>query len=342
MTDIPKPMLNLFCLKTKPLNITSSLIPDIELLADEAIRHAASRFRHVVIYGAGELGQRIRDFLSPLPISCFWDRNHALLCRQNSLVYAPLSGAYPPDDTLVIIGVGNGNHAEEIFRTLEAAGFGNIVFGNDVRFSAILHTWQRKRHIAARLALFRQENRNAEKNGVVFVGDSLIEFFDMQHFQDARVIVHNRGIAGDTAAGLATHLQDSVFDLEPAKIFLLIGSNDLAFQISPDIVARRLLRIVEDILIHCTDHLDKTALHVLAIPPVHEGGVAGERNNMNIQRVNACVRDALRLRQQGSYIDIHERLVDAQGRLASRYTTDGLHLNACGYLSLSAMLTAFL
>jgi lysophospholipase L1-like esterase len=254
------------------------------------------------------------------------------------LVRAPLSGAYPPDDTLVIIGLGNGNHAEEISRTLEAAGFGNIVFGNEARFSAVLHTWQRERHIAARLALFREENRNAAKNGVVFVGDSLIEFFDMQHFQDAKVIVHNRGIAGDTAAGLATHLQDSVFDLEPAKIFLLIGTNDLALQAPPDIVARRLLRIVEDIL----GHLDKTALHVLAIPPVHEGGVAGERNNMNIQKVNASVRDSLRQWRQASYIDTHERLADAQGGLASRYTTDGLHLNACAYLALSATLGDFL
>lgn len=65
------------------------------------------------------------------------------------------------------------------------------------------------------------------------MGDSLTNEFPIHELlalrKDERLFhIHNRGIGGDTTDGVLRRMAESIWDLQPNKVFLLIGTNDLA------------------------------------------------------------------------------------------------------------------
>ncbi|PAD28696.1 GDSL-type esterase/lipase family protein [Paenibacillus sp. 7523-1] len=78
-----------------------------------------------------------------------------------------------------------------------------------------------------RVATFKGVNRLAKKEGIVFIGDSIMEGFPLYEMYYGIKPIYNRGIAGDMNQGLLQNLQDIVYDLEPSRVILLIGINDL-------------------------------------------------------------------------------------------------------------------
>jgi lysophospholipase L1-like esterase len=79
-----------------------------------------------------------------------------------------------------------------------------------------------------RRTLFAQ-NRAADQDGIVFVGDSITEGWHTlaQDFAGLGIKVVNRGIGGDTTPNLLYRLQPDVLDLHPRALVVLIGTNDL-------------------------------------------------------------------------------------------------------------------
>jgi lysophospholipase L1-like esterase len=77
--------------------------------------------------------------------------------------------------------------------------------------------------------------------------------------------IKNRGISGDISAGVLNRI-DEVAERKPAKVFLLIGTNDLARGISPDSVVKNIRQIVA--ILHETS--PKTQIFVQSIFPVNE------------------------------------------------------------------------
>ena len=62
-------------------------------------------------------------------------------------------------------------------------------------------------------------------SSVVFLGDSLTEGFDLErYFPTANVV--NRGLSGDTTYQVRYRM-DEIVIANPAKLFLMIGINDL-------------------------------------------------------------------------------------------------------------------
>lgn len=45
---------------------------------------------------------------------------------------------------------------------------------------------------------------------------------------EPRIRVYNRGIGGDVTDGLLERMDESIFDLEPKKVFINIGTNDIS------------------------------------------------------------------------------------------------------------------
>ena len=70
-------------------------------------------------------------------------------------------------------------------------------------------------------------NDEEEKNGIVFLGDSITDFCDLDTYYPGLNAV-NRGIAGDMTVGVLRRMEASVFALEPRLVVLLIGVNDLS------------------------------------------------------------------------------------------------------------------
>ena len=98
---------------------------------------------------------------------------------------------------------------------------------------------------------------------VVFAGDSLVADGPWAEFFTE---VHNRGIGGDTAAGLLGRL-DEVTEGKPRKLFILVGANDLAAAVPDAQFLRHYREILERVRRESPEPPAITVLGVLPINP---------------------------------------------------------------------------
>lgn len=183
---------------------------------------------------------------------------------------------------------------------------------------------------------FRELNACARKGEIVFVGSSLCEFFpicELLQNVEPRIRVYNRGIAGDVTEGLLARMEESVFALEPRKVFINIGTND----ISRDGYGREALldnyrRILEQI----RRRLPACRVYVLSYYPVNctlpgmRPDAFGARTNEELRAVNGEL-EALTAALGCTYIDVFDCLTDENGNLRAEYTIEGMHMYANGY-----------
>ena len=79
------------------------------------------------------------------------------------------------------------------------------------------------------------------KNDILFLGNSITDGAEWRElFADNQV--KNRGISSDISAGVVNRI-DEIALRKPAKVFLMIGINDLSRNISTDSVFKNITRI---------------------------------------------------------------------------------------------------
>ncbi|MDQ3279707.1 MAG: family 20 glycosylhydrolase, partial [Bacteroidota bacterium] len=117
---------------------------------------------------------------------------------------------------------------------------------------------------------------------------------------------------------------------KPAKVFLLIGTNDLARNLSPDSVVKSILRIAA----YLKQETPATQLFVQSILPVNEafGKFSGHSTRQaQIRQVNEQLKQQAATYQY-TFVDLYASFADQTGRLKKSLTNDGLHLAGEGYL----------
>ncbi len=181
-------------------------------------------------------------------------------------------------------------------------------------------------HYANLLELFIDDCKTREKGGLVFVGDSITEGFPTSTaFRNQNVA--NRGIGGDKIEGVIERLDVSVSLLEPKKIYLMIGINDIESKPSPKI---EYLKEKYTILIKgMKKAAPKAEINIQSILPlcsVHE-----IYNNTVIEFNKFLV--SLAKDENVNYVDIYSDMIDKNGKLRESYTMDGIHLNLIGYVA---------
>ncbi|PRY01037.1 N-acetyl-beta-hexosaminidase [Pontibacter ummariensis] len=163
---------------------------------------------------------------------------------------------------------------------------------------------------------------------IIFLGNSLSDGGEWgELFGDRRV--KNRGISGDTSPGVMNRLKEVVLR-KPEKVFLLVGTNDLARGIAPDSLLKNLFWIAD----YLRREAPLTQLYIQSILPVNGrfkkfSGHTG--NGKQIKHVNAQLQTNA-ARYNYSFIDLHTPFSDRSGNLNASYTNDGLHLNGNGYM----------
>lgn len=168
-----------------------------------------------------------------------------------------------------------------------------------------------------------------QTNGdIIFLGNSITDGGEWSElFDDLKI--KNRGISGDRTFGVLNRL-DEIYNRQPAKVFLLIGTNDLAGNIKPDSVVKNILWITSLL----KDKSPLTKIYVQSIFPVNEkfgkfGGHTSKRNEILL--VNKALFDSA-VKYRYNYVDVFSALADSVGRLHTDYTNDGLHLTGPGYV----------
>lgn len=193
----------------------------------------------------------------------------------------------------------------------------------------------RPNNYAQRVANFRSYPNSAKD--IIFLGNSITDFTDwneLLQLPEAR----NRGISGDISFGVLERL-DEVIEGSPAKIFILIGINDISRNIPDSIILNNYRRMIQQV----RSISPKTMMYFNTLLPVNN--TFPDRNHFNKDQHIAAVNQGLKdicLQEKITLVDIHTPFLDNDKRLNKSFTYDGLHLNAEGYKKWALILQPYL
>lgn len=195
-----------------------------------------------------------------------------------------------------------------------------------------------------RVKWFVTMNKVAKSGGSTFVGDSITNEYLLAEMLTG-YNVHNRGIGGDTTEGVLKRLKESVYDLNPSKLFLLIGTNDIALTDSTD------EQIVSNISLICDkSHTFNSELEINLISitnicdkeyPHVDLNTVNPRTNARINHINELLMVMAKAKNY-NYLDFNQFLSDDTGSLRPEYTREGLHLSHKAYEVLTKEIKKYL
>lgn len=156
---------------------------------------------------------------------------------------------------------------------------------------------------------------------VVFLGDSLTEFFDWQGRFPAYQVI-NLGTAGETVEALLGRMERVRSSIDrPDFIFLMTGINNIAME-DHDIIGP-----YKTILTELGSSFQGTVIVVQSILPVRLSWV----DNKVIERTNVLLKEAAK-EFHVEYLDLFRLFVDHEGGPIAEYLLeDGVHLSPRGY-----------
>ena len=166
-----------------------------------------------------------------------------------------------------------------------------------------------------------------QKKAVVFLGNSITEAGKWNEILPGKP-VQNRGISGDNTFGVLARLPQIVA-AKPAKIFLLIGVNDLKREVPVDVIINNYRRMVDMV----KKGSPRTKLYLQSVLPVNDTILIEpfrKVTNANVAKLNEALQQLAK--DNGyAYVNLHEPFADEKGQLKRKDTPDGLHLKIGAY-----------
>ncbi len=175
------------------------------------------------------------------------------------------------------------------------------------------------------------------RGDIVFLGNSITDGGEFSELF-GKENIKNRGINSDVISGVKERLRQ-VTDGNPAKIFLLIGINDISHNLLPEALAARYEELVKEI----RNQSPSTTLYIQSIMPINND-FARYKNLKGKEKVIVSVNKYLKEiaeRNGAIYIDLWPALSDDSGKLRKEFTNDGLHLLGKGYKAWAAQLSEY-
>jgi len=161
------------------------------------------------------------------------------------------------------------------------------------------------------------------ENEIIFLGNSLTDGCEWAElFSNPNI--KNRGIGGDDTDGILERLEEVILS-KPAKIFIMIGTNDLAFGKTVDYIIGNYNKILDRIEVASPE----TKIYIQSELPTDDA-VHFTRKNADLQEINMHLKKIAADRGH-EYIDLFS-LFFKENKLNTIYSYDGLHVNGDGYL----------
>ncbi len=176
-----------------------------------------------------------------------------------------------------------------------------------------------------KIATFNDEP--VKTGGILFLGNSItaggkwVELLD-----DSNVV--NRGIGGDITFGVLKRL-DEISRIKPAKLFMLIGINDIGKDIPDAVIAENCGEIIRKI----KEGSPGTSVYLQSIMPVNptiKNFPQHYDKQDHIIATNKLLKQTAK--EEGiTYINLYPVFLNKKKLMDEKYTLEGLHLNAEGY-----------
>lgn len=175
------------------------------------------------------------------------------------------------------------------------------------------------------------------RDDIVMLGDSLINGCEWHELLE-NPRVKNRGINGDTVEGVRQRVE-GIMQGRPAKVFLMIGINDVSHHLQAQDIACSIIALTEYLHRLSPD----TRLYVHSLLPfdstVYYNTLSGKEKV--VLQVNQMLQEASE--EFGySYIDLHAHFASPDGTLNAEYSNDGLHLSGAGYALWAKLLRPYI
>lgn len=164
------------------------------------------------------------------------------------------------------------------------------------------------------------------KKDIVFLGNSITAGTDW-----AKLLgmpnAKNRGISGDITYGVLERL-DQVIAGKPAKVFVLIGINDVSKNIPDSLILRNYKSIISRI----RKGTKNTQIYFYTLLPVNASFNKFKNHygkDEHILWLNSEIKKLAAKKVE--VIDLYAHFIDSENHLKAELTHDGLHLKPEGY-----------
>lgn len=156
------------------------------------------------------------------------------------------------------------------------------------------------------------ETKNTD---IVMLGDSITYRVNWNELFNMPIV--NRGIDSDTTTGFI-HRMDLIYKLNPKKVFIMGGINDIMEGYTVDKIFSNYKIILQNLLER-------------NITPYVQSTLLTSRNNLNIhvKELNILLKEYCD-NNKITFINLNKKL-SHNDKLLREYTHDGLHLNSHGY-----------
>lgn len=164
------------------------------------------------------------------------------------------------------------------------------------------------------------------KKDFIFLGNSITAGTDWAKLLNLPQ-AKNRGISGDITFGVLERLQE-VIDRKPAKLFILIGINDISRNIPDSIILRNYKTMIASV----RKGSKKTHIYFTTLLPVNSS-FEKFKNHYGKDNHILWLNDEIRkfASKDVTVVDLYPVFVDDDKRLKAGLTKDGLHLIPEGY-----------
>ena len=184
---------------------------------------------------------------------------------------------------------------------------------------------------------YKTLNRKVKKGSVLFTGSSLMELFPVCEMAASAGItktIYNRGIGGTTTDDFLREIDTVLIDLQPAKVFINIGTNDMTDRVYGDGWMAHLFENYETIIKTAVEKIPGVEIYMMAYYPTNHHlpdknewteAMLKERTLENIAECNRRVA-ALAEKYGQKYIDVNAGLTDENGEQKKEFAIDGVHM----------------
>ena len=165
------------------------------------------------------------------------------------------------------------------------------------------------------------------RNAIVFLGNSITDGAEWFELLGNKKCI-NRGISADITEGILIRL-DAITKLQPKKLFIMIGVNDLSRNMTPDEIIVNYTKILEQI----RNESPRTMVYVQSVLPVNPAtGMAKNHTNKTPEIMELNGKLSTLASEFGyTYIDLFTLMADTDNHLPRSYSIDGLHLSYKAY-----------
>ena len=177
----------------------------------------------------------------------------------------------------------------------------------------------------------------------LFVGDFYFNQYDIEEsFIQTKFVNNNK--EENTSSDILENINSNIYQYNPSDVFILIGINDL----DQGILSGEINDNIKSIIKGIKENRSGAKIYVLSLLPINDSDneiikkkYISNLSNKEIVDTNSLIEKTCE-NEKVEYVDIYNELVDEDGLLNIKYTTNGLYLNDVGYQMITDVLNDYI